>query len=544
MTQNERRIFAGQTVEDYMKPLYGFALNRTSNHHDAEDLTQEICARLYTALCAKDDIVSVEKFVWAVARNTLVNYYRGKTRYGIGVDIDDMRDTLCDDGQSPEDEIIAKETVLKLQNEIAYLSKIQRTVLVMFYYDGMKQKDIAEKLDIPVGTVKWHISEAKNELKKGMEKMRNISELKFNPIKFSGCGINGAPGKMGGTGEFFRSSLSQNIAYCVYNEAMTVNEIAENLGVSPVYVESEAQFLEEYGFLIENNGKYIANLLISEPDEKLTELQYKMYKKASTLTALELFDELMKSEILNGDGICYQDNDKNFLMWSLVPYILAYSGQNLFKETIPFEEVATIRPDGGRYIPTAHINEGNIKLNEYQEVMQNFSGPSWNGTGTDILWLIDTKWSEKRIKNVEYHIGIERDLNLLERFSHGETLSKEEYAFMIEKGYIRKSGDGFEFAIVWIKDAETKKKLLEIGDKIKEKYLSDMNAAKQEMLDLALANTPKHLRKMRAFGFQYTFFSDGYYMLSSMLELVKSGKLTPPTDEQKKSVTMLYLPAK
>ena len=74
-------------------------------------------------------------------------------------------------------------------------------------------------------------------------------------------------GTMGSTANFFRSALSQNIAYCVYRQPKTINEIADCLGVSPVYIESKRIF-EEYGYLIKKGNKYLANLLIDEPNEK------------------------------------------------------------------------------------------------------------------------------------------------------------------------------------------------------------------------------------------------------------------------------------
>ena len=129
--------------------------------------------------------------------------------------------------------------------------------------------------------------------------MRKTSELKFNPIKFSSCGINGSIGTKS-TDEFFRSALSQNICYCVRNKAKTINEIADDLGVSPVYVETEVDFLEKYGFLKESDGKYIVNFIISEPTSELLTMKDSMYKKAASLFANDLYDELASSGILNG----------------------------------------------------------------------------------------------------------------------------------------------------------------------------------------------------------------------------------------------------
>lgn len=80
--------------------------------------------------------------------------------------------------------------------------------------------------------------------------------------------------------EFFRSALSQNICYCVRNTEKTISEIADDLGVSPVYVETEAEYLEQYGFLRVQKGRYIAGFIINEPTAELLTMQNTMYAHA------------------------------------------------------------------------------------------------------------------------------------------------------------------------------------------------------------------------------------------------------------------------
>src|SRR5699024_647377 len=108
--------------------------------------------------------------------------------------------------------------------------------------------------------------------------------------------------------------------------------------VSPVYVEAEAEFLEEYGFLQEEKEKYIANFIIWEPTAELLAKQNAMYKGAAELFANELYDELTSSGILADPDIwCGQTDttismsgsskaDCNFIMWSLIPFIASCSG--------------------------------------------------------------------------------------------------------------------------------------------------------------------------------------------------------------------------
>ena len=66
-----------------------------------------------------------------------------------------------------EEQLISDETTAKLYREIAYLSSLQRRIVTAYYFEHRKQAEIAEQLKIPVGTVKWHLFEAKRELKKG-----------------------------------------------------------------------------------------------------------------------------------------------------------------------------------------------------------------------------------------------------------------------------------------------------------------------------------------------------------------------------------------
>jgi RNA polymerase sigma factor (sigma-70 family) len=539
MDTNERRKRAGQIAACYMKPVYGFALKKTNNLQDAEDLAQEICLKLYKVLLVKDDIVSTDKFIWAIAHNTLVNYYRDKSKSYYG-NIEEFSEVIASGESLPDEQVIEDETVKKLQNEIAYLSKIQRRVVILYYYSGKKQSEIASVLEIPCGTVKWHLSEARNELKKGMENMRNVSELKFNPIHFSIMGLSGSTGTMGGAKNFLRSTLSQNIAYAVWKEGKTINEIADCLGVSPVYVESEADFLEKYGFLIKKGDKYLTNFLIDEPTTEQNKLHDEVFDSAARLIGNELFHELMKSDVINNEGIFYPDNDKNFLMWALLFYIAALSGEKLMDDSIKFEEAATIRPDGGQNIAYASVLNEDAEPPKYFESMGQWCGPCWNAIQDIKLWLIDSEWSSKRVDD-KYGQNIGRDLNLLKRFSEGEALSEDEYAFMVQKGYIRKTGDRFEFSVVYIKDRETKEKLMAIGDKIKEKHNKELNELRNTYIKAVLDGTPKHLHKMQKYGLQFMFHSDGWFLLHCAKELVANGRLKLPTEEQKKSLTMLAI---
>ena len=551
---------AEKIITEYLKPIFGFALKRCKNAHDAEDLSQDIVLKAFRALLIKDDIGDVSKFIWTIAHNALSNYYRDAAKSVIGMSIDEVAEVIADSDSIFDDDNNA-DILRRLQSEIAYLSKLQRKIVIAYYFENRKQADIAKDLNIPLGTVKWHLFEAKKELKRGMDTVRKTSELKFNPVKFHSFGINGSAGTKN-LNEFFRSTLSQNICYCVRNEAKTVGEIADALGVSPVYVETEVDFYEKYGFLKEENGKYIVNFIISEPSEELLITQDTMYKKAATLFANELYDELMASGLLrHPDILCDQTDgaltltespqkDDNFLLWSLIPYIAARSGENLMDNRISFKEVATLRSDGGHNIAHASVISENMILPDDYVYMKGWCGPMINNCGGQYtLWHIDTEWSSRvggPGVNPSYDDDACRILSLYQRELEGDLLSKDEYAWLSERGLVKTIGDcNGSFKSAWqtvaLASKDIKNKLLAIGEKIKVKYKEQLDAIKAPYMESALNSVPAHLRRVKEYELQFVFYSEGWFLLHCIVALLNSGKLKLPTEEQRKALTTLIV---
>lgn len=544
-----------KTIAEYLKPIFGFALKRCKNVHDAEDLSQEIVTRAFRALLAKDDVADMGKFIWTVAHNVLSNYYRDAAKSVANVSVDEIAELIADPyADTDADDNL--DAIHRLRTEIAYLSKQQRRIVIAYYFEKRKQADIAKELGISPGTVKWHLFEAKKELKRGMDKMRETSELKFNPIRFESYGLSGSIGTKS-LDEFFRSTLSQNVCYCVRNQAKTINEIAEELGVSPVYVESEVEFLEEYGFLLCEKKKYIVNFIIDEPTPELLAIQNEMYTRAAGLFANELYDELISTGILDDpDILCGQTDEPvslkespraehNFILWSLIPYIAARSGRGLAKQRISFEEVATFRPDGGHNICHASIVADETRLSEEWAHMKNWVGPMWNGRDDgQHMWQIDSEYSDRPgIKERNIPEEQRRTIALFnEEKEH--LLSKHDYAWLAELGYIKTNGDyDGQFKSAWqiviLNGKEIRDKLLAIGTRIKEAHWAEFEALKAPFVQAMLNGIPPHLRKVREHELQYVFHSDGWFLLHCVMVLLKNGKLQEPTQGQRKALTTL-----
>ena len=181
----------------------------------------------------------------------------------------------------------------------------------------------------------------------------------------------------------------------------------------------------------------------------------------------------------------------------------------------------------------------------YFDSMLHFCGPCWNANEDYILWQIDSEWSAGRV-NDTYIDKANRMLSLFSR-ERDTVLSEDEYAFLAENGMIKTDGDydGLFKAVwqfVWLENTDIKNELIAFGDRIKEKHWSELMEMKEPFVKAVLDETPKHLHKMQKYGLQYTFFSDGWFILHCMKELVSNGKLKPPTEEQKISLSTILVP--
>jgi hypothetical protein len=115
--------------------------------------------------------------------------------------------------------------------------------------------------------------------------------------------------------------------------------------------------------------------------------------------------------------------------------------------------------------------------------------------------------------------------------------------FLLQKHYIRKSADGFELAIVALKEGETKKQLFELTKQVKNQVMEQLNEEIEAYKNAVLKREqlPPHLEKQRKFELQNLFHSDGWFMLYAKQALVESKRLKLVEESQKDNVTEIVL---
>ena len=246
-------------IEVYIEKVYGYAVHHTYTRDEADELSQEILLTAIRELPKLRDGSRFEPWLWGIANNVTKSFSRSKGKNRAIYSYDVLEDLPCEESDESEDE----ETYDFLRTKIAMLSETYRNIIILYYYDGLSTKEIAERLNIPEGTVTWRLSAARKKLKKEFDDM---NETALRPIRMR-IGIYGN-GDYDGKRIPFPSvyiddALSQNILYYSYEKSCTTEELAKLCGVPAYYIEDRIKNLLKHEAIIETaKGKYQTDFVI------------------------------------------------------------------------------------------------------------------------------------------------------------------------------------------------------------------------------------------------------------------------------------------
>ena len=145
--------------------LSGFIRRRVSNPADAEDLLQDVLLKVVTNTCP-NEAGKMLPWVFAIARNRVIDYYRERGREPPHVDVD--KNALPDGGTTDAPD--SKAGLGKvLEAMIGGLSEQDQRVLRTVDLGGMSQKDYAAKLGIGYATAKSRVQRARKRLRRALE---------------------------------------------------------------------------------------------------------------------------------------------------------------------------------------------------------------------------------------------------------------------------------------------------------------------------------------------------------------------------------------
>jgi RNA polymerase sigma-70 factor (ECF subfamily) len=146
-------------VEQHYESLYRYAYRLSGAQADAEDLTQEAFCKAQAQLGQLRDPERAKPWLFSILRNAYLQ--RARTdRAHRQVSLDAVGDVACElPAEAPE---ISPE---QLQGALNELPEGFRTPVILFYFEDMSYRDIAEQMNLPIGTVMSRLARAKAHLR-------------------------------------------------------------------------------------------------------------------------------------------------------------------------------------------------------------------------------------------------------------------------------------------------------------------------------------------------------------------------------------------
>ena len=163
-----------ELTQKYQKPLYFHVRKMIRNPDFAEDLVQDIFLKAFKSLKNYKNDYALSTWLYRIATNHTIDYLRKKKLETLSIHADDSDDKHATSQQEDEDSftdepMIRRERKNKVHEAIDQSPEKYREVILKRHIEEKSYQEIAEEMDIPLGTVKAHIFRARELLYKYMK---------------------------------------------------------------------------------------------------------------------------------------------------------------------------------------------------------------------------------------------------------------------------------------------------------------------------------------------------------------------------------------
>ncbi len=428
---------ADSLIVEYLPKIYGFAMKKAFSFEEAEEISSDIVEEVYRSLLSAKEILNLDGYVWRISEHVYSKFVSSKKKHeGISIDGMDIPDDTPIMDEDSELEIDL------LRREIAFLTQTRRRIVYSFYYENKPISAITKEMGIPEGTIKWHLNKARNDLKEGFIMERKIGKLGIKPIEATGFGHNGDPGNNGGPEHYLSNKLNLNIVYSVYHSPKTMVEIAEELGVTPVYIEDSVKELEQNGFLVMKAGNRYTTYVNFNSETYSLELEDKRKQKQieiAEILAREYVPQV-RAAIADVTDVYIPSGNRELLEAAAIFFAVSNKCDVAPKIDLSVYRIKTLA--GGDFIADAFIpavprDPDYVPSRSYPSYGACGNMNRWSGKYPVSSWSIDTRYDSRE---GWWENNLTSDYEYLYEFMTGAikdtTPNKEKFDRLRKRGYL------------------------------------------------------------------------------------------------------------
>ena len=171
-----------ELIRRYERPVFSVIYRMVRDRELAEDLAQETFIKVLNALGRYDPSYKFSSWIFKIAHNNTVDHIRKKTPEMLSLEgsphartqeqAEATSFTAVDTAEDPEQYTHSQEVGAEIEAAIATLRPQYREAILLWHIEGRPYDEIAEIMDLPLGTVKTYIHRGRNELRQKLEHLR------------------------------------------------------------------------------------------------------------------------------------------------------------------------------------------------------------------------------------------------------------------------------------------------------------------------------------------------------------------------------------
>lgn len=160
-----------EEIIPHLDAMYNFALRLTSDPSDAEDLVQDTIVKAFRFFSSYEKGTNAKAWLFRILKNSYINNYRRKSKQPNQVDYDEVStfyETIRaerTDTSDLEDKMFRDLIDDDISNALDELPEDFRTVVLLCDVEGFTYEEIANMLDVPIGTIRSRLHRGRNLLK-------------------------------------------------------------------------------------------------------------------------------------------------------------------------------------------------------------------------------------------------------------------------------------------------------------------------------------------------------------------------------------------
>lgn len=159
-----------QLYKKYYGKMMGTCMRYLRNEDDAQDVLNNGFLKVFQNLKSYTGQGSFDGWVYHIIRNAIIDQLRKRVKYKETEINEQLENTIATEPGVLQ-QLYAKDLLKMLNN----LPDTSRLVFNMFALEGFKHEEIAQTLNISVGTSKWHVSESRRILKQNLEQFKSVN---------------------------------------------------------------------------------------------------------------------------------------------------------------------------------------------------------------------------------------------------------------------------------------------------------------------------------------------------------------------------------